>query len=69
MSIELIFVSAKRQRKFVRELAPKQRFQLTPQRLIGDTAYGSAPMLAWMVEDKGIEPCEWRIRNYAVIGV
>ena len=34
----------------------EERFQLTPERLIGDTAYGSAPMLAWMVEDKGIEP-------------
>ena len=29
---------------------------LRPQRLIGDTAYGTAPMLAWMVEDKGFEP-------------
>ena len=32
------------------------RFEITPERLIGDTAYGTAPMLAWMVEDKGIEP-------------
>jgi len=31
-------------------------FELTPQRLIGDTAYGTAPMLGWMVEDKGVEP-------------
>lgn len=29
---------------------------LTPDRLIGDMAYGSAPMLAWMVDEKGIEP-------------
>ncbi len=28
------------------------RFDLTPERLIGDTAYGTAPMLAWMVEEK-----------------
>jgi transposase len=34
----------------------EQRFQLTPERLIGDTAYGTASMLAWMVKDKGIEP-------------
>ena len=34
----------------------EERFDLTPERLIGDTAYGTAPMLAWMVEDKGIEP-------------
>lgn len=32
------------------------RFDLKPQRLIGDMAYGTAPMLAWMVEDKGIAP-------------
>lgn len=31
------------------------RFDLLPQRLIGDTAYGTAPMLNWML-DKGIEP-------------
>jgi transposase len=34
----------------------EQRFDLKPQRLIGDTAYGSAPMLAWLVKDKSIEP-------------
>ena len=32
------------------------QFDLTPERLIGDTAYGTAPMLAWMVEEKNIEP-------------
>ena len=35
-------------------------FDITPQRLIGDTAYGTAPMLAWMVNEKAIElhhPC------------
>jgi hypothetical protein len=31
-------------------------FDLKPARLIGDMAYGAAPMLAWLVEDKGIEP-------------
>ena len=31
-------------------------FNITPQRLIGDTAYGTAPMLAWMVDEKAIEP-------------
>lgn len=34
----------------------EERFDLTPERLIGDTAYGTAPMLAWMVEEKAIEP-------------
>jgi transposase len=34
----------------------EQRFGLKPERLVGDTAYGTAPMLGWMVQDKGIEP-------------
>jgi len=34
----------------------EERFKLVPERLIGDTAYGTASMLGWMVEDKGIEP-------------
>jgi len=34
----------------------EERFQITPERLIGDTAYGTAAMLAWMVDHKGIEP-------------
>jgi len=34
----------------------EERFGITPERLIGDTAYGTAPMLAWMVQDKGDEP-------------
>ncbi len=32
------------------------RFGLKPRRLIGDTAYGGAKMLGWMVEEKAIEP-------------
>jgi transposase len=32
------------------------RFDLYPERLIGDTAYGSAEMLNWLVNEKGIEP-------------
>src|SRR5205085_9387154 len=31
-------------------------FALDPARLIGDTAYGSAVMLNWLVHDRGIEP-------------
>jgi transposase len=34
----------------------EERHNLKPQRLIGDTAYGTGPMLEWLVEDKGIEP-------------
>ena len=33
-----------------------QRFGLYPARLIADSAYGSAPMLDWLVEEHGIEP-------------
>lgn len=32
------------------------RFGIKPKRLIGDTAYGTAEMLAWMVNEKHIEP-------------
>src|SRR5271156_3866856 len=33
-----------------------ERFDLLPARLIGDTAYGSAEMLNWLVHEHGIEP-------------
>ena len=34
----------------------KERAGLETKKLIGDTAYGTAEFLAWMVNDKGIEP-------------
>jgi len=34
----------------------EERFGLKPDRLVGDTAYGAAPMLNWLVEEKGIAP-------------
>lgn len=34
----------------------EQRQHLKPHRLIGDTAYGTASMLGWLVKHKGIEP-------------
>src|SRR5690348_7445640 len=34
----------------------EERFGLKPQRLAADTAYGSAPMLNWLVEEKQITP-------------
>jgi transposase len=34
----------------------EQRFDLKPKRLIGDTAYGTAAMLHWLVDEKQIEP-------------
>jgi transposase len=33
-----------------------ERFDLYPARLLGDSAYGSAEMLGWLVYDQGIEP-------------
>ena len=34
----------------------EERFGLKPERLAGDTAYGSAPILNWLVNEKGIAP-------------
>jgi len=34
----------------------EDRFDLKPDRLIGDTNYGTAKILAWMVDEKQIEP-------------
>jgi hypothetical protein len=34
----------------------EERFDIKPERLIADTAYGTAPVLGWMVEEKGIDP-------------
>ncbi len=34
----------------------EQQLELKPNHLIGDTAYGAAPMLAWLVKEKKIEP-------------
>jgi len=34
----------------------EERFDLKPARLVGDTNYGSAAMLGWLVEEKQIEP-------------
>ncbi len=33
-----------------------ERFDLYPARLLGDSAYGSAEMLGWLVYERGIEP-------------
>ena len=33
-----------------------ERFDLYPARLMGDSAYGSAEMLGWLVYQHGIEP-------------
>ncbi|MEM1164435.1 MAG: IS1182 family transposase [Pseudomonadota bacterium] len=34
----------------------RDRFDLWPERLIADTAYGSGEMLGWLVEERSIEP-------------
>ena len=33
-----------------------ERFDLYPERLAADSAYGSAEMLGWLVHERGIEP-------------
>ena len=40
------------------------RHLLWPRKLIGDTGYGSAGMLAWLVHERGIGQCqEFRVRG------
>lgn len=34
----------------------RERFDLQPERLAADTGYGSAEMLAWLVDERGIQP-------------
>ncbi|MBE0619744.1 MAG: transposase [Burkholderiales bacterium] len=34
----------------------EERFDMKPARLVGDTAYGAAEVLGWMVDEKAIEP-------------
>lgn len=34
----------------------EEKYEIKPTRLVGDTNYGTATMLNWMVNDKGIEP-------------
>jgi len=33
-----------------------ERFDLYPAKLMGDSAYGSAEMLGWLLYEHGIEP-------------
>jgi transposase len=34
----------------------EDKYDMKPDRLVGDTNYGSAPMLGWLVDEKQIEP-------------
>lgn len=44
----------------------EQRFNIKTRRLVGDTAYGTTPLLGWMVENKQIEPtCLCGTRRHA----
>jgi hypothetical protein len=42
-----------------------ERFGLTPERLAGDSAYGSAEMLHWLVEEQRIEACSCQRQVHA----
>jgi hypothetical protein len=33
-----------------------ERLDLTPSRLVADAGYGSAEMVGWLVDERGIEP-------------
>ena len=33
-----------------------EQFEVAPSRLVADAGYGSAEMLGWLVDDRGIEP-------------
>ena len=33
-----------------------EQFDVTPSRLVGDAGYGSAEMVAWLVDEREIEP-------------
>src|SRR5690242_205681 len=48
-SVELTRITA-------RSIHDGERFGLKPERLAADTAYGAAPMLNWLVEEKQIAP-------------
>ncbi len=34
----------------------EDRFDMAPDKLVGDTGYGSAEMLGWLVEERDIAP-------------
>jgi hypothetical protein len=36
--------------------ATAEQFDLTPSRLVADGGYGSADMVGWLVDERGIEP-------------
>ena len=33
-----------------------EQFEVAPSRLVADGGYGSADMIGWLVEERGIEP-------------
>ena len=33
-----------------------EQFEVTPSRLVADAGYGSAEMVGWLVDERGIEP-------------
>jgi hypothetical protein len=42
-----------------------EHFDLYPERLIGDSAYGSAEMLNWLVNDRGVSNHKGRVSGLA----
>jgi len=56
MSSDANFADSRSQGDTDDDRAGGGRFDLKPERLIGDMAYGNAELLGWMVNDRGIEP-------------
>jgi transposase len=46
----------------------RERFGIHPDLLVADTAYGSAPMLGWLVDEQGIAPYIPRYRQVRAEG-
>jgi hypothetical protein len=58
MDVEASTVNSAAEAKATRLMIDRveEKYDIKPARLVGDTNYGSSPMLEWMVNDKGIEP-------------
>lgn len=58
MDVEASAVSSAAEAQATRTMLDRveEKFGMTPQRLVGDTNYGSAAMLGWLVDEKQIEP-------------
>jgi hypothetical protein len=49
---------SRRRRPFAKRKSARltEQFDVTPSRLVADGGYGSAEMVGWLVDERGIEP-------------